>query len=65
VATVDDLEKGDLRVAREVNVLRTISYKLHKATSCHLVYTCWEEKIVEKCRNGGKSKLFENLDNPS
>ena len=39
VATVDDLKEGDLRVAREVNVLRAISYKLHKAPSCHLVYT--------------------------
>jgi hypothetical protein len=39
VATVDDLKEGDLRVAREVNVLRAISYELHKATSSHLVYT--------------------------
>ena len=60
VATVDHLEEGDLRVAREVNVLRAISYKLHKATSSHLVYTSWKEKILEKCRNGGKRKLSWN-----
>jgi len=39
VATVDDLKEGDLRVAREVNVLRAISYKLHKSASGHDVYT--------------------------
>jgi hypothetical protein len=29
VPTVDDLEECDLRVSRQVNVLRTIGYELH------------------------------------
>jgi hypothetical protein len=37
VATVYRLEERDLRVARQIHVLRTISYKLHKATSCHII----------------------------
>jgi hypothetical protein len=35
VAAVHDLEKCDLRVTRQVNVLGTIGYKLHKSTSRH------------------------------
>ena len=30
---VNNLEKGDLRVASQVNILGTISYKLHKTSS--------------------------------
>jgi hypothetical protein len=29
VAAVDHLEEGDLRVARQIDILRTISDKLH------------------------------------
>ena len=61
VATVNYLEECDLRITCEVNVLGTISDELHKTTTCHLVYTCWKEKILKKCRNGGKKKLFHNL----
>ena len=35
VAAVHDLEKRNLGVTRQVNILRTISYELHKATSSH------------------------------
>jgi len=35
VAAVHDLEKCDLRVSCEVNVLGTIGYELHKTPSCH------------------------------
>jgi hypothetical protein len=34
VATVDYLEEGNLRVARQIDILGAISYKLHK-TSAH------------------------------
>ena len=37
VATVDDLEEGDLRVASKVNILRAIGYELHKTTTCHFI----------------------------
>jgi hypothetical protein len=38
VATVDHLEESDLRVARQVDILRTISDELHKATGSHVLY---------------------------
>ena len=38
VATVNDLEKCNLRVARQVNILSTISNELHKATGSHVLY---------------------------
>jgi len=37
VAAVDDLKEGNLGVAREVNVLGTVSDELHQATSSHLI----------------------------
>jgi len=37
VATVDHLEEGDLRVASKIDVLRAISYELHKTTATHIV----------------------------
>jgi hypothetical protein len=36
VTFVRYLPKGNLRVAREINILGTVSYKLHK-TSCHFL----------------------------
>jgi hypothetical protein len=36
VAAVHNLEKGDLGVASQVNVLGAVSYKLHQTSSCHL-----------------------------
>lgn len=38
VAAVHDLKEGNLRVAREVNVLGTICDKLHQSTTCHCIY---------------------------
>jgi hypothetical protein len=45
VAAVHDLEKSDLGVTREVNVLRTIGDQLHQPPTCHLVITM-PEKII-------------------
>jgi hypothetical protein len=36
VAPVDNLEEGNLRVARKIHVLSAISYKLHK-TATHFI----------------------------
>jgi hypothetical protein len=47
VATVNYLEECDLRVTREVNVLRTISDELHKATSCHCIYLLRRKNLVK------------------
>ena len=37
VAAVHDLEESNLRVTREVNVLRTVGDELHKTTTCHFL----------------------------
>jgi hypothetical protein len=37
VAAVDYLKEGNLGISREIYVLRTIGYKLHKAPSCHVI----------------------------
>ena len=42
VATVNRLEESDLGISREIDVLRTISYQLHEATSGHCI--SWEKK---------------------
>ena len=42
VATVDNLEKGDLRVASQVDILGTISDELHKTTGTHDCCLCLE-----------------------
>jgi hypothetical protein len=46
VAAVHDLEESDLGVAREINILRTISDELHKAPSCHCESIHFQEKII-------------------
>jgi hypothetical protein len=38
VALVYELEERDLRVARQIDILRAIGYKLHKTTTSHLLY---------------------------
>jgi len=38
VTTVDHLKKSDLRITCKVNILGSVSYKLHQTTSCHLLY---------------------------
>ena len=45
VATVNDLEKCNLRVARQVNILSTISNELHKATGSHVLYPAQRKKF--------------------
>jgi hypothetical protein len=45
VATVYRLEERDLRVARQIHVLRTIGYKLHKATSSHFILISKKKKL--------------------
>ena len=42
VATVNRLEESDLGISREIDVLSTIRYKLHEATSGHCI--SWEKK---------------------
>jgi hypothetical protein len=37
VATVNRLEESDLGISREIDVLSTISYKLHKSAPCHCI----------------------------
>ena len=44
VAAVHDLEKCDLRVSCEVNVLGTIGYELHQTTTCHFSLYTWRRK---------------------
>ena len=39
VPAVHDLEERDLRVSRQVDILRAIGYKLHKTTTTHLLYS--------------------------
>jgi hypothetical protein len=51
VATVDNLEEGDLGVTREIYVLRAISYQLHKAPTGHVVIHVLEKKNRELCKN--------------
>ena len=38
VATVNNLEEGDLWVTRKVNILGAVGNKLHQTASCHLLY---------------------------
>ena len=38
VPAVHNLEERDLRVARQIDILRAIGYKLHKTTTSHLLY---------------------------
>ncbi len=40
VATVDDLEKGDLRVASKIDILSAVSDELHKTTRTHVCCLC-------------------------
>ena len=39
VTAVHDLEERDLRVSRQVDILRAVGYKLHKTTTTHLLYS--------------------------
>jgi len=49
VATVNHLEKGNLRITCQINVLGTISDKLHKSSSSHIsLYLCQRKKIWRK-----------------
>jgi hypothetical protein len=43
VTTIDHLEKGDLGVTSEVNVLGAIGHKLHETTTCHLLYLLYRK----------------------
>jgi hypothetical protein len=45
VAAIHDFKKCDLRVARQVNILRTISNELHKATGSHVLYPAKRKKF--------------------
>ena len=45
VATVDDLEEGDLGVARKIDILCAIGNKLHQTTGAHLFIPPQEKKI--------------------
>jgi hypothetical protein len=46
VTAVYRLEERDLRVARQIYVLRTIGYKLHKTTSRHFILN-YQKKILQ------------------
>jgi hypothetical protein len=48
--------RGDLRVAREVNVLGAIGDKLHKTTTCHFCISLAEKKIL-----GGRTLRAQGL----
>jgi hypothetical protein len=48
VTTVDHLEKGDLGVTSEVNVLGAIGHELHETTTCHLIIPPPEKKNLAK-----------------
>jgi hypothetical protein len=45
VATVHHFKKCYLWVARQVNILRTISDELHKATGSHVLYPAQRKKF--------------------
>jgi hypothetical protein len=47
VAAVDHLEKGDLGVTREVNVLGAVGDELHKTTTRHFCISLAEKKILD------------------
>jgi len=54
VATIDDLKEGNLRVARKVNILCTVSDELHKATGSHFcLYLVERKKIFRNGKNPG------------
>lgn len=46
VTTVHNLEKSDLGVASQVNVLGAVSYKLHETSSCHGSFILREYKKI-------------------
>jgi hypothetical protein len=37
VAAVNRLEESNLRIAREVHILRAVSNELHKTPTCHVI----------------------------
>ena len=52
VATVHHLEKGNLRVTRQIDVLRTIGDELHQTTTCHFsLYPFKRKKICQNYEN--------------
>jgi len=65
VAAVNHLEKRDLRVARQVNVLGTISDELHKSTTSHFsLYLCQRKKFWRQEKNPNPqpgTSVFRNL----
>jgi len=48
VTTIDHLEKGDLGVTSEVNILCAIGHELHETTTCHLIIPPLEKKNLVK-----------------
>jgi hypothetical protein len=48
VPAVDQLEKGDLRVPRQIHVLSTIGDELHKGTTNHFLYLDKTKKFWAK-----------------
>jgi len=56
VATVDHLEESDLRVARQVDILRTISDELHKATGSHVLYPAPRKKFRQLREHFSRAK---------
>jgi ERCC4-related helicase len=56
VATIDDLEEGNLRVSRKVDILCTIGDELHKATGSHVcLYLVERKKIWRNGQNSGNT----------
>ena len=45
VTTVNKLEKGNLGISSQVNILRAISHQLHQTTARHLLYPIIRKKI--------------------
>jgi len=55
VTAVNHLEERDLGVASQVNILGTISYELHQATTCH--FSLYPLKRKKFWKNGKKLKF--------
>jgi hypothetical protein len=66
VATIDRLEKGNLRVTRQIDILSTVCDELHQTTTCHFLYhfqrkLFWRRQPPAACRRVGYLKIHTAL----
>jgi hypothetical protein len=64
VSAVHNLEEGNLRITREVNVLGAIRDELHQATTCHVISLA-KKKIWQEPEKRKKETFLKTLGDPS